>query len=228
MRAAQDSATKAITLITLVSFLLTLLVTWGDLLAYLAGFIPARVGDPALLDHAQLGSPAVPMFLTPLSATLVHGGWMHLGFNLVTLLFCGRQVELVLGPRLFVLLYGAGAYAAAAGQWALNPIEMAPMVGASGAISAVIGAYALLYSDQKVRALGPLPAYVVRMIWLGAGWVFIQFLIGLAGSSGGDEGFGQIAIGAHIGGFLIGMVMTRPLLRWRFGRKMRYSRPDAP
>lgn len=218
MRAAQDTATKALAGITLAAFVAAFVAKWGDLLAYAAGFISARVAEPGLLDHAGLGIPAVPVWLTPLSATLLHGGWMHLGFNLVTLLFCGRQVEMVFGPRLLLLLYAVGAYAAAAGQWLLAPGEVAPMVGASGAISAIIGAYALLYSDQKVRAFGPVPAHVVRMAWLGAGWVFLQFLVGLAGSTGGEEGMGQIAIGAHIGGFLAGMLMTRPLLRWRFRR----------
>ena len=99
----------------------------------------------------------------PILPTLLHGGWLHLGFNLLILLYCGRQVETVLGRTLYLILYAAGAYAAAAGQWFLNPQLPIPMIGASGAISAIIGAYALLFSNSKVRAIGPIPASVVRM-----------------------------------------------------------------
>lgn len=224
MRSAQDHVTRVrvvsvLSAITFVAFVIVNALGWGDLAAYVAGFIPARVGSPALLVHAGLPVPAVPAWLTPLSATLVHGGWMHIGFNLLTLIYCGRQVELALGPRLTLLLYAIGAYGAAAGQWVLGPQEVVPMVGASGAISAIIGAYALLYSNQQVRAVGPLSASVVRMLWLGAGWVFIQCMVALAGSSSasiGDTSLSQIAVGAHVGGFLAGMVLTRPLLRMRF------------
>ncbi|MBB6122462.1 rhomboid family intramembrane serine protease [Sphingobium subterraneum] len=220
-RLAQGRVITLLSVMTFAAFVIVNVFGWSDAAAYVAGFIPARVGHPALMDHAGLPFPAIPAWLTPLSATLVHGGWMHIGFNLLTLIYCGRQVELVLGPRLTLLLYAIGAYAAAAGQWALGPQEVVPMVGASGAISALIGAYALLYSNQQVRAVGPFSASVVRMLWLGAGWVFIQCLVALAGSSSagasiGSTSLSQIAVGAHVGGFLAGMVLTRPLLRMRF------------
>jgi len=207
--------------ITALVFLFLSFSGWGDLLVYAGGFIPARFDHPGLLDDAGLGIPVVPFLLTPLSSALLHGGWLHLGFNLLILLFCGRQVEMVLGGRLLLLLYAAGAYAAALGQWLIEPDAVVPMIGASGAISAVLGAYALLFSNREVKPLGPIPANIVRMAWLGAGWIMLQFLVGLA--SGLDSqalgaGNGAIAIGAHIGGFLAGMVLTRPLLKLRFGR----------
>jgi len=224
MRAApssQATTTNGIALVTFLAYLVATLPGWNDMLAYAAGFIPARVAEPGLLDHAGFAVPAVPVFLTPLTATLLHGNWLHLGFNLLILLFCGRQVEWVTGGRLLLLLYGIGAYAAAAGQWLLGPDLIVPMVGASGAISAVIGAYALLFSSRKVRSWGPFSAGVVRMAWLGAGWVFLQFLIGVA-TGLGDNALGTgnsgVAIGAHIGGFIAGMLMTRPLLRMRFDK----------
>jgi|GEM_PF-232399 len=187
-------------------------------LSYAAGFVPGRVGQPDLLDLIQLHLPVLPVWLTPLSAALLHGGWLHLGFNLLIMIFCGRQVEMVLGPRLWLVLFGAGAYAAALGQWALGPNIAVPMIGASGAISAIIGAYALLFSNSKVRALGPIPASAVRMLWLGAAWVFLQFLMGIASNGpGGVDGSGDgVAIGAHIGGFIAGMILIRPMLKRRF------------
>lgn len=222
MKLPRGQATNVLVVVTGLAFVGVTLAGLGEMAAVLGGFIPARVARPDLLAHAGFGLAAVPMWLTPLSATLLHGGWLHLGFNMLTLLFCGRQVEQAIGPRLLMLLYVVGAYAAAAGQWMLGPQGIVPMVGASGAISAVIGAYALLYSDQKVRSWGPLPAYAVRMIWLGAGWTALQCMIALAGITGGTGGgldLGRIAIGAHIGGFIAGMLLTRPLLRMRFRGK---------
>lgn len=219
MSSSTARVTNGIALFTFLAYLVGALPGWEGMLAYAGGFIPARVGEPGLLDQAGLAVPIVPVLFTPLTATLLHGGWLHLGFNLLILLFCGRQVEWVMGGRPLLLLYGIGAYAAALGQWLLGPHLMIPMIGASGAISAVIGAYALLFSNNRVRALGPVPATVVRMLWLGAGWVFLQFLIGVASGLGGNSlgtGDNGVAIGAHIGGFLAGMILTRPLLGMRF------------
>ena len=189
------------------------------MLDYAGGFIPARIAHPNLLDHAGLTIPIVPTWLTPLSSAFLHGGWLHLGFNMLMLLFCGRQVEGVVGGLLILLLYIVGAYAAALGQWALGPDIAVPMIGASGAISAVVGAYALLFGNREVKAWGPFPASVVRMLWLGAGWTMLQFLIGVA-SSTGNMGMGtedaSVAVGAHVGGFIAGLLMTRPLLLIRF------------
>lgn len=219
MQLPRGRMTNAIALATGIAFAVVYISGWNDVAAVLGGFIPARVSMPGLLDHAGLPVAAVPMWLTPLTATLLHGGWLHISFNVLTLVFCGRQVEQVLGGRLLALLYVVGAYAAAAGQWALEPQGIVPMVGASGAISAIIGAYALLYSNQDVRAWGPVPAYAVRMLWLGAGWIALQAMAALAGigvPAGEGTDMSRIAIGAHIGGFVAGMAMTRPLLRWRF------------
>ena len=79
------------------------------------GFIPARFSLPST------PFPAVPAFLTPLTATLVHGGLIHLGFNLLIFVWCGRQVERVLGAVGLVVLYVVGAYAAAAAQFVVEP-----------------------------------------------------------------------------------------------------------
>jgi len=152
--------TNAIALVTFVLFLLLLATGQIDNAALLGGFMPARIGNPGLLD----GMAAVPWWLTPLSCTFVHAGWLHVGFNLLMLLFCGRQVEHVLGRTGTLILYVAGAYAACFAQWAITPESINPMVGASGAISAIIATYALLYSQQQVRRIGPLSANFVRVL----------------------------------------------------------------
>ena len=85
----------------------------------------------------------MPAWLTPLTATLIHGGIAHLALNLVMLVYCGLFAERALGAAGVVILYIVGAYAAALGHWAFEPGSSMPMIGASGAISAVVGAYAV-------------------------------------------------------------------------------------
>lgn len=203
--------TNGIAALTIAAFLVLFLTGQIDNAAIMGGFIPARFVHPALLA----GMTAIPAWLTPLSCTLIHAGWLHLGFNMLMLVFCGRQVEHVLDRGATLFLYVAGAYGATFAQWAVDPSSAEPMVGASGAISAVIGTYALLYSQQKVRRIGPFSANIVRLAWLAAGWIGIQLMIGI-GMSGGFADMGKIAIVAHIGGFLVGLLLTRPLLLWRF------------
>lgn len=210
--------TNGIAAITFVAFVILYLSGRIDDAAIIGGFIPARIGDPALLD----GMAAIPVWLTPLTCAFIHAGWMHVAFNLLMLVFCGRQVEHVLDKGATLLLYVAGAYGACAVQWAIDPASLNPMVGASGAISAIIATYALLYSQQKVRAVGPLSANVVRLLWLAGAWIAIQLMIGVAttaGQGGGLGDLGRIAVAAHIGGFLVGLALTRPLLRWRFRKR---------
>ncbi|MFT3968475.1 MAG: rhomboid family intramembrane serine protease [Sphingobium sp.] len=201
--------TNIIALVTLAVFLVIQIGGFIDQAAYIGGFIPARVAG--VVPPEGLVMPWLPLILTPLTATLLHSGWLHIGFNLLMLLFCGRHVEAVLGRWPTVFLYVSGAYAAAAAQWAINPSGIDPMVGASGAISALMGTYALLYSQQNVRSLGPIPASVIRVLWLAAGWIVLQTLLGYA-----MFGSTRIAVGAHVGGFLAGLLLTRPMLRWRF------------
>lgn len=216
MKLPTGRLTNGIAAANVAIFLLLYLTGRVEDAAILGGFIPARIGAPGLLD----GMAAVPAWLTPLSSTFLHAGWMHIGFNMLMLLFCGRQVEHVLGWSGTLILYGVGAYAACLAQWAADPASTNAMVGASGAISAVIATYSLLYSQQQVRRIGPLSASLVRSLWLAAAWIAIQLMIGVA-TAGGGSGLGQIAVAAHIGGFLAGLALTRPLLRWRFRKKPR-------
>jgi membrane associated rhomboid family serine protease len=176
-----------------------------DTLALHGGFIPARVEGGTW--------PGLPVWLTPLSAALLHGGFVHLLFNVLFLLICGRAVEPILGPKNVFALYLIGAYAAAAAQWAAEPGSQVPMIGASGAVSAVIGAYAMLFGRNKVKVAHPSAALWLNALWLAAAWVALQLLIGFTYASGGP----RIAIAAHIGGFLVGLVLAKPLLllRWR-------------
>lgn len=202
--------TVIVAAVTVAVSLYLLFSGWQEAALFSGGFIPLRMDGVAMpADHGF----ALPAWLTPLSATLIHGGIAHLALNLVILLFCGRQVERTLGTAPFLLLYLVGAYAAAAGQWAIEPSSPMPTIGASGAISAVIATYALLFGQRRARAVGPVPSRLVNALWLAGGWVAIQLLVGYAGFDGAP-----VAIGAHMGGFLAGLLLTQPLLLWRYRR----------
>lgn len=169
------------------------------------GFIPARAVNDLPFD-------AVPYWLTPLTATLLHGGILHIGLNLMMFIICGRQVESVLGGGRLALLYVAGAYGAASAQYLVDPTSMVPMIGASGAISAVLGTYALMFGRGKVRSIGPLSALAVRGLWLAVAWTAIQWGVSYASAAGP---FG-VATAAHVGGFITGLILTPALLEWRY------------
>ncbi len=202
--------TNGLIIANVVIFLVIWLFGWEQQAILRGGLFPIRLSGEALdlSAHGWL----VPAWLTPISSAFLHSGLLHLGFNMLMLLFCGRFVEQAMGPGLMAILYGVGAYAAALTQYAADSVSMIPMVGASGAISAILGAYALLFARNRVDAVGPIPSHVVRILWLTMAWIAIQLMIGVA-TSGSLQG---IAIFAHIGGFVAGLLLTRPLLEWRF------------
>jgi membrane associated rhomboid family serine protease len=198
--------TPAIAAVTVAAWLLAWIARHEDAVALWAGFIPALVGGEG--D----GGAHVPFFLAPLTATLVHAGPVHLAFNLLILLFCGRAVETIIGGRGLLILYFVGAYAAAAAQYLVGPNEVVPMVGASGAISAVLGAYAMLFGRNRVKIANPRLALWLHALWLAAAWVGLQLLVGLTFETIGA----RIAIAAHIGGFFAGLLLVKPLLLLRY------------
>ncbi len=203
----RPTATLVLAAVTAAAFLVIALGDLGQEAAYGLGFIPARIG-------IQVPWPALPFWLTPLSATLVHAGFLHLLMNLILLAWCGREVERVLGPGALVLLYVAGAYAAAAGQYVLSPTAAYPMVGASGAISALIGAFALSFGRPKPIVHNFQLNRALNILWILVAWVILQwmtaYLLGMQGV--------MVATGAHVGGFIAGVILQKPLLLWRYRR----------
>jgi membrane associated rhomboid family serine protease len=206
MQRIARSATYLISAVTALAWLIAVVIGKSDQAALAMGFIPAR------LSGVAVPWPAVPTLLTPLSATLVHSGLIHLGFNLLIFLWCGVAVERVLGNVGLVILYLVGAYAAALAQWALDPGGAIPMVGASGAISAVIGAYALSFGRAKRISSSPTINRWVNVVWLLAAWVVLQ---GMMGWLANGQGY-LLATPAHVGGFVAGLLLQRPLLLWRY------------
>jgi membrane associated rhomboid family serine protease len=200
------TATNIIVALTALAWVITVLLGQSEKAAYALGFIPVRVAIPAV------AFPAAPVFLTPLTATLVHSGLIHLGFNLLILAWCGTQVERVLGATGLVVLYPIGAYAAAAAQWGVDPHGAVPMVGASGAISAVMGAFALSFGRARPFTSNLRVNRWINVVWLLVAWVVLQMM--MAWLAGG-EGY-LLATPAHVGGFAAGLLLQRPLLLWRY------------
>ena len=201
-------ATIAIAAVTaLVSLIVTLLGLEQHAALY-AGFMPARASLGFGGDVAGLA----PVVLTPLTSALIHGGLVHLAFNMVTLVYCGVATERALGARGIAILYLIGAYAACGAQWAVEPASILPMIGASGAASAIVGAYALLYGRQRTRDIGPFPAWLLHVAWLLAAWTILNLVVGALSRQAGMP----IAAAAHVGGFLAGLALCRPLLLWRW------------
>ena len=200
-----NSATAWIVVVTtLVSGLAILFAHESAMVS--AGFIAARVSG--LVDI----SPAVPSLLTPFSSALLHGGWLHLILNMVMLVIAGQQVERVVGASGLIAAYVVGAAAAAAAQYAADPSAMVPMVGASGAISALFGLFAIFFGQPKQFTRNQKVNRWIHVAWLLAAWIVIQLM---AEMLAGGQGV-MLATPAHIGGFVAGLLLHRPLLLWRY------------
>ena len=200
------TATVIISVVTAACWLLAELLGAQNRADVIMGVIPARMSGLIQI------SPAVPAWLTPLTATLVHGGLLHVALNLLMLVWCGTQVERILGAGPMLLLYAVGAYTAAIAQWLVAPLSPTPMIGASGAISAVIGAFALSFGQQKRIVQSASLNRSLNALWLLVAWIVLQVMTGLLA---GVQGF-LLATPAHIGGFVAGLLMQRPLLLWRY------------
>ena len=200
------TATVIITIVTAVCWLLAELLGAQSRADVVFGVIPARLSGLIQI------SPAAPAWLTPLTATLVHGNFLHLALNLLMLVWCGTKVERILGAGPMLLLYAVGAYTAAIAQWLVAPLSPTPMIGASGAISAVIGAFALSFGQQKKIVKSASLNRSLNALWLLAAWIVLQIMTGMLG---GLQGF-MLATPAHIGGFIAGLLLQRPLLLWRY------------
>jgi membrane associated rhomboid family serine protease len=144
----------------------------------------------------------------------LHGSWMHLLGNMWFLWIFGNNVEDSMGRLRFILFYLLCGLAAAAGQILTDPSSGIPMVGASGAISGVMGAYLVLYPKVRVYAMVPLGFFLTSVAlpaWVMLGyWFLIQFVSGLV--SVGGEG-GGVAFWAHVGGFVAGVVLVKLFAR---------------
>ena len=201
-----NTAPAALTAVTVLATLLIGRVGENDRATIVMGVIPSRLSGLIAIPGA------VPVWLTPITATLVHGGILHLAFNMLMLVWCGTMVERVLGRSSLIILYVVGAYVSAVAQWLTDMTSPIPMIGASGAISAIIGAFSLMFGQQKRLVKSAALNRALNALWLLAAWVVLQMMTGFLA---GQQGF-MLATPAHIGGFLAGLLLQRPLLLWRY------------
>ena len=154
-----------------------------------------------------------------LTSMFLHGGWLHLIGNMWFLWLFGNNVEDSMGRLRFVIFYLACGVAAAAAQVVSGPDSIVPMVGASGAISGVMGAYIVLYPHVRVYTLVPIFFFVTSIAlpaWVMLGyWMLLQVFGGLAGAESG------VAFWAHIGGFVAGVVLVKLFARPEYVRQHR-------
>jgi membrane associated rhomboid family serine protease len=154
--------------------------------------------------------PAIPapIWTTTITSMFLHGGWMHLGGNMLYLWIFGDNLEKVMGHFRFLCFYLVCGIAAAVAHIVFNPSSTIPTVGASGAISGVLGGYLILFPRNRVRVLtrGGV-AHVPAVVVLGI-WILLQFINGIGSVAATPETAG-VAYLAHIGGFVAGLVLVK-------------------
>jgi len=187
------------------------------------GAVPVRLS--AALESGDLLSGAT---LGVVTSMFLHGGWLHLIGNMLYLWIFGNNVEDRFGRAAFLIFYFVGGIVAAIAQVAIDPNSPIPLVGASGAIAATLGAYLVFFPRARVLALvflgffyqlTEIPAVVVLGFW------FVLQLIEGIGTLGASSASGGVAFFAHIGGFVAGMVVAAIVRarRPRSGPGLRYG-----
>ena len=215
-------------------------VTWGLIFACLAvflwmiglsdqgfnkavlafGAIPGVLLGEIVLPDRYAVLPPDMQFLSAVSALFIHGGWWHLLGNMLFLYIFGNNIEEAMGPVKFLIFYLLCGLAATGGHVMLDPDSNAPLIGASGAVAGVLGAYLLLYPRARILVfLVVVPVRLPAFLVLG-GWFIYQFWA----LAGGDQGL--IAWWAHIAGFIAGMILV-PLFKSRHVKLFRATNPPV-
>jgi membrane associated rhomboid family serine protease len=167
-----------------------------------------------VVPHYLTSGGKAGIYLTPLTSMFMHGGWVHLIGNMLFLHVFGDNIEDELGHARYLLFYLVTGLGAVALQVAIDPDGSTPMVGASGAIAGVLGGYMMLHPRARVLTLVPvvfiffveLPAFLFLFVWFG-----LQLLQGFLSLGVTDEAAGGVAFFAHIGGFVLGLVLVKML-----------------
>ncbi|MGQ9601050.1 MAG: rhomboid family intramembrane serine protease [Anaerolineae bacterium] len=188
--------------------------SWAERLVRVFGLVPARL----------LQLPTLWQFLTPITSMFLHGGWAHLLSNMLALYIFGDNVEDRMGSGRYLFFYLFCGLGGAAAHLLVNPTSSIPTIGASGAISGVLAAYLLFFPSARVITVVPLfflpwLVEVPAVFYLGL-WFVSQLLNGLLTVVSGVQAFGGVAWWAHIGGFLVGLVLAPLLARRRRVRRV--------
>ncbi len=187
---------------------------------YAWGFIPAD-----FWAAVAAGDWLSPPVLHIVSSMFLHGGWLHLLGNMLYLWIFANRLEDGIGHVPFAVLYAVGGIVAAVGHALADPASDIPAIGASGAISAVLGAYLVLYPRARIQSLVFLGFFyqliAVPSVLVLTFWFVLQLIDGVAALNATDVATGGVAVWAHIGGFAAGMLMALPIrILRRLARKV--------
>jgi membrane associated rhomboid family serine protease len=211
--------TRALILVNVIVFFFELLLPQASVeqFFYLFGIVPARFTHPEWA--AYVGFP-VDSYWPFLTHQFLHGGWLHIIFNMWALWIFGDNVEDRMGPLRFGIFYLTCGILAGVTQLLTSPDSTVPSVGASGAIAGVLGAYLLFFPTARLVVLFPIFFFEVPAVLYLGFWFFSQLFSG-ALALAGPQNVGGIAWWAHVGGFVAGM-----LLCGLFARRRRPAQPD--
>ena len=188
-----------------------------DAFIYKMGMVPASL--------FQSRVPGAGGYYTVFSSMFLHGGWMHLIGNMLYLWIFGNNIEDCMGHLRFVFFYLLTGIVAAVTHLAFNPTSIVPTIGASGAVSGVLGAYLVLFPHARILTLIPL-GWFIRIVYLPA-WILLIFWIALQLLSQAFDTMnpvgGGVAYAAHIGGFVAGLVLIPLFRKYRRRTHFRYS-----
>ena len=183
---------------------------------YQMGMVPASI--------IQAHIPGTGGYFTVLTSMFLHGGWMHIIGNMLYLWIFGNNIEDSMGHLRFIIFYLFAGLAAAAAHLALNAASTIPTIGASGAVSGVLGAYLVLFPHARIQTLITL-GFFIRIVYLPA-WVLLIFWIGLQLLNQAvaplDSVGGGVAYAAHIGGFVAGIALIFLFRKYRRKTHFRY------
>lgn len=176
---------------------------------YAFSTVPAEILTGKDLTTGLLEPTPIPVYLTLITSMFMHGGWAHLLGNMLFLWVFGDNLENRLGPGRYLIFYlVCGIVASLCHVFFAGSDAIVPSLGASGAISGVMGGYLLLFPSRRVkvfmgRGIGEVPAFVALGIWI------VFQVISQMGVLGGEQAGGGVAYLAHIGGFAAGLLLIK-------------------
>ena len=187
------------------------------------GMIPSVIFNLKQLPNELI---IIPSYLTIVSSMFLHGGWMHLIGNMAYLYIFGDNIEDTLGKTKFIIFYILCGTFAALTQAFVDITSEIPMIGASGAISGILGAYIILYPKKKIRVffwfLIFIRTFNIPAMFVIGGWIFIQFF------SFNNNAQDNVAYAAHIGGFIAGLILINLFNKNNFSKEKKLTKGSMP
>ena len=208
-------------IVTVLLIVVNVLFFLYELLLIGAGVFDQAIYQMALVPYEFTHTLGPAVIVDMFRAMFLHGGWTHLLGNMLYLWLFGDNVEDLMGPVRFTIFYLTVGVAASLAQVAISPNSDIPLIGASGAIAGVLGAYLVRFPNARVTTVLFLGYFIrlveIRAIWVLGFWFILQLFSGFL--SFGVQTGGGVAYFAHIGGFVAGMVLV-----WIFAPRRRQAR----